>query len=210
MFTGIVTDLGAVAALERPTAGERDTRLTLSTGYDVSGIALGASIACNGACLTVVDTAPGRFAVEASAETLHRTTLGAWKVGTPVNLERALRLGDELGGHIVTGHVDGVGEVLSIEPAGADSTRWEFQVERALGRGLAEKGSVAIDGVSLTVNHVADLEVDGRAVTRFGVNIIRHTRAVTNFGSLVPGSRVNVEIDTIARYVQRLLGDAAA
>ncbi|MFC7332186.1 riboflavin synthase [Rhodocista pekingensis] len=191
MFTGIITDVGHVAAIER----RGDTRFTIGTRFDTGSIDLGASIACNGCCLTVVELLPGAFRVDASGETLSKTTLGDWQVGTPVNLERALRLGDELGGHIVSGHVDGVAEVLSVVPEG-DSTRWRFRVPDALARFIAPKGSVALDGVSLTVN-----EVDGPV---FGVNIIPHTRAHTTFGTLRPGGRVNMEVDMLARYVARL------
>jgi riboflavin synthase len=156
---------------------------------------LGASIACSGCCLTAIEVGPDWFAVTASQETLSKTTLGAWAVGTKVNLERPLRVGDELGGHIVAGHVDGIGHVVSATPENA-STRWLFEVPRGLAKYIAPKGSVAVDGVSLTVN-----EVDG---SRFGVNIIPHTAAVTSFGALRPGDAVNIEIDTVARYVARL------
>ncbi|MDJ0895703.1 MAG: riboflavin synthase [Alphaproteobacteria bacterium] len=202
MFTGIVTDLGNVVRIARDPAGAHDTRLDIETAYDGASIPIGASVACNGACLTVVETTAHRFSVEASDETLNKTTIGDWSEGTKVNLERALGLGDELGGHLVTGHVDGIGTVVSVTPVGEDSARWVFQVSDALGRAIAPKGSVAIDGVSLTVNEVEDVAGIG---TRFSVNIIRHTREVTNFGHLGVGDRVNVEIDLIARYVQRLL-----
>jgi riboflavin synthase len=191
MFTGIVTDVGKVAVVEK----RGDTRIRIETGYDTAAIDLGASIACSGPCLTVVDKGPGWFAVEASAETLARTTLGEWEVGTTVNLERALRVGDELGGHIVSGHVDGVARVLDLAPEG-DSFRFNFEAPAALARFIAPKGSVALDGVSLTVN-----QVDG---ARFGVNIIAHTRRHTNFARLKTGDRVNLEIDMLARYVARL------
>lgn len=193
MFTGIVTDLGRVRAIEKT----GDTRIEIATSYDTETVAIGASIACSGSCLTVVAKGPGWFAVAASAETLERTTLGGWTVGTTVNLERAMRVGDELGGHIVSGHVDGVAEVLGAEPEG-DSLRFTFELPEGLARFVASKGSVALDGVSLTVN-----ETDGR---RFGVNVIGHTRAETAFGERRAGDRVNVEIDVIARYVARLLG----
>ncbi len=192
MFTGIITDVGRVSALER----RGDTRLTIATAFDMDTVALGASIACNGVCLTVVEKGQGRFAIDASAETLARTTLGTWGEGTPVNLERSLRLGDELGGHLVYGHVDGVGEILSVRPEG-DSTRWTFRAPGELARFIAPKGSIAIEGVSLTVN-----EVDGAV---FGVNIIPHTRAHTTFGTLKAGDRVNLEVDMLARYVARLV-----
>lgn len=191
MFTGIVTDLGRVRAI----AKDGDTRFDFETGYDTAEIEIGASVACSGPCLTVVDKGPGRFAVQASAETLARTTLGSWTVGTPVNFERALRIGDELGGHIVSGHVDGVATVLETRAEG-DSTRFVFAAPEGFARYVAPKGSIALDGVSLTVN-----EVDERG---FGVNIIPHTRRHTTFGDLAKGDRVNFEVDTIARYVDRL------
>jgi riboflavin synthase len=191
MFTGIVTDVGRVVAIEK----RGDTLIRVETSYDTSAIEIGASIACSGPCLTVVDKGPGWFAVEASAETLSRTTLGDWRVGTEVNLERALKVGDELGGHIVSGHVDGVARVLDMAPEG-DSFRFVFEAPAAIARFIASKGSVALDGVSLTVN-----EVEG---TQFGVNIIAYTRRHTNFGRLKAGDRVNLEIDMLARYVARL------
>lgn len=193
MFTGLITDVGRVAVLEQ----RGDTRLVIDTGFDMDTVDLGASIACNGVCLTVVEKGPGRFAVDVSAETLSKTTVGDWRVGTPVNLERSLRFGDELGGHLVYGHVDGVIEVLSVRPDG-DSHRWTFRAPDSLSRFIAPKGSVALDGVSLTVN-----EVDGAV---FGVNIIPHTAQKTTFGSLKPGSRMNLEVDMLARYVERMLG----
>jgi riboflavin synthase len=193
MFTGIVTDVGRVRAVEPG----GDTRFAISTAYDTVEMALGASVACAGVCLTVVDKAEGWFAVQASAETLSCTTLGGWREGTSVNLERALRLGDELGGHIVSGHVDAVAEIVDRRPEG-DSFRFVFEVPKGYEHAVAAKGSVALDGVSLTVN-----EVDGR---RFGVNIIPHTQAKTTFGQARTGDRVNLEIDLLARYVARLLG----
>jgi riboflavin synthase len=199
MFTGIITDIGRVRALQPAVAGS-DTRLVIETGYDTAEIVLGASICCSGACLTVVDKGPGWFAVEASAETLARTTLGVWQTGTRVNLERALRLGDELGGHLVSGHVDGVARIVARQPEGG-SLRLVFEAAAALGRYIAPKGSVALDGVSLTVNEVEDT-VSGSA--RFGINIIPHTQAQTTFGVAAPGARVNLEVDVLARYVARL------
>lgn len=193
MFTGIVTDLGKVRAIEK----RGDTRIEIETAYDMDEVEIGASIACSGPCLTVVEKGPGWFAVEASAETLDKTALGDWQVGTPVNLERAMRVGDELGGHIVSGHVDAVASIVDMTPEG-DSIRFTFDVPGEMAKYIAPKGSVSLDGVSLTVN-----EVDG---TRFGVNIISHTQAVTTFGSRKAGDRINMEIDTIARYVARLLG----
>jgi riboflavin synthase len=195
MFTGIITDLGRVRAI----AADAMTRLDIATAFPADGIAIGASIACNGCCLSVVERGPGWFAVQASAETLSRTTLGAWRVGTPVNLERPLKVGDELGGHLVQGHVDGVGTLVGRRPDGG-SVRLSFEVPRELARYIAPKGSVAVDGVSLTVN-----EVDG---ARFGVNIIPITQEMTNLGGLVEGARVNLEIDLLARYVARLMAEA--
>ena len=191
MFTGIVTDIGTVRAIVK----RGDTRFEIASAYDAAGIDLGASIACNGCCLTVIEKGPGWFAIEASAETLSKTTLGTWGEGTRINLERALKVGDELGGHIVSGHVDGVGEIVSITPEG-DSRRLRFRVPRDLARFIASKGSVAIDGTSLTVNEVEDCD--------FGVNIIPHTQAVTTWGHARPGQAVNIEIDMLARYVARL------
>jgi riboflavin synthase len=193
MFTGIITDVGRVRAV----VPSGDTRFTIATSYDTAEIVLGASVGCAGVCLTAIDKGPGWFAVQASAETLSRTTLGGWREGTSVNLERALRLGDELGGHIVSGHVDAVAEIVERRPDG-DSVRFVFELPAAYERAVATKGSVALDGVSLTVN-----EVEGR---RFGVNIIPHTQAKTTFGEARVGDRVNLEIDMLARYVARLLG----
>jgi riboflavin synthase len=192
MFTGIITDVGTVRRIER--AG--DTRIEIETRYDTHDIELGASIACSGPCLTVVEKGRGWFAVEASAETLSRTSLGGWKAGTKVNLERALRIGDELGGHIVSGHVDGTARIVDTRPEG-DSVRFEFEAPHGLKRYIAEKGSIALDGVSLTVNAVDD--------ARFGVNVISHTRTHTAFGDRAAGDVVNLEIDMLARYVGRLL-----
>jgi riboflavin synthase len=197
MFTGIITDLGRVERLRRGDLAE----LTIATAFDTSTISLGASIACSGVCLTVVAVAPGEFSVQASAETLACTTIGEWKEGTPVNLEKSLRIGDELGGHLVAGHVDGIARVSERRPE-AESVRFVFEAPEELASFIAPKGSVAIDGVSLTVN-----EVTG---TRFGVNIIPHTLGCTNFGRASPGQRMNLEIDLIARYVARLLGPRAS
>ena len=193
MFTGIVSDLGHIRSVDRATAG--DKRFSITTQYAMSDVTMGASIACNGCCLTVVDKAADWFAVDVSNETLSKTTLETWKVGDPVNLERALRLGDELGGHLVSGHVDGVAAVVEASNDG-QSRRLQFELPSDLARFVAAKGSVALDGVSLTVN-----EVDG---ARFGVNVIPYTQAVTTFGRLKIGARVNVEIDLLARYVARL------
>jgi len=192
MFTGIITDLGRVRAISRQSL----TRLEIETRYATESIRIGASIACSGACLSVVERGPGWFAVEASAETLSKTTLGDWRVGSAVNLERPLRLGDELGGHLVLGHVDGVGTLLERTPDGG-SIRLTFEAPDDLARFIAPKGSVAIDGVSMTVN-----EVSGR---RFGVNVIPITQRETNLGQLAVGGRVNLEIDMMARYVARLM-----
>ena len=193
MFTGIVTDLGRVRAV----LPGGDTGYEIETHYDAGTIAIGASIACSGVCLTAIGRGQGWFRVQASAETRARSTLGNWRVGTPVNLERPLKLGDELGGHLVAGHVDGVGRLQSLREDG-DSLRLVFEAPAALAPGIASKGSIAVDGVSLTVN-----EVTG---ARFGVNIIPHTRAVTSLGSLKVGDPVNLELDLIARYVARLMG----
>lgn len=179
-----------------PLGEGRDMRLVIAAPWpDTASIPLGASIACSGCCLTAVEVGADWFAVDASAETLSKTKLGGWTVGSRVNLERPLRVGDELGGHIVAGHVDGVGETLSSTPENG-STRWQFRVPDALARLIAPKGSVAVDGVSLTVNEV-------QGVT-FGVNIIPHTTENTAFAFTKPGDSVNIEIDTVARYVARL------
>ncbi len=191
MFTGIVTDIGRVADV----SGDGDRRFVIETAYDMSDVAIGASICCSGACLTVIEKDIGWFAVQASDETLSKTTAGAWATGTPLNLERALKLGDELGGHIVTGHVDGVGTVAAVSPV-ADSIKIDIDAPRDLAKFVATKGSVTVDGVSLTVN-----AVDG---VRFSLNIIPHTQQETTLGRLTPGSRVNLEIDVLARYVARL------
>jgi riboflavin synthase len=194
MFTGLVSDIGQVRKVEK----RGDTHLVIATHYDVAAMDVGASVACAGICLTVVDkgTAKDRwFAVTASGETLSKTTMGGWKAGTFVNLERPLRVGDEFGGHIVTGHIDGIAEVVAIVPEG-ESVRMTFAAPKSLARFIAGKGSIALDGVSLTVN-----EVEG---ARFGVNIIPHTAKMTTFGRLKPGGKVNLEIDLLARYVARL------
>jgi len=192
MFTGIITDIGRVRAV----VPGGDARFEIETAFDTASIALGVSIACSGPCLTVVETGPSWFAVNASAETLNRTTLGSWREGTPVNLERALKLGDELGVHLVTGHIDGLAVVIEDRPEG-DSRRWLVEAPAELIRYIAVKGSVALDGVSLTVNDVSGL--------RFRVNVIPHTLAHTTFGGLRPGARLNLEIDLVARYLQRLV-----
>ncbi len=191
MFTGIVTDVGTVERMVH----EGDLRLRIRTRYNTGTIDLGASIACDGVCLTVVAVGPGWFEVQASAETLSRTTVGVWHLGRRVNLERALRVGDELGGHIVTGHVDGVAEVIAVADEGA-STRITLRAPEALAGFIAEKGSIALDGTSLTVNRVQGVD--------FGINLIPHTKAVTTWNTVAPGRRVNVEVDILARYVARL------
>jgi riboflavin synthase len=195
MFTGIVSDVGEVRHVEK----RGDTHVVIGTHYDVGAVEIGASIACSGICMTVVDKGSAKdrwFAVTASGETLSKTTLGQWKAGDPVNLERPMRVGDELGGHIVTGHVDGVAEVIRMTPEG-ESVRFSLLAPKDLARFIASKGSIALDGVSLTVN-----EVDG---ARFGVNIIPHTTKVTTFGRARPGAKVNLEVDLMARYVARLV-----
>jgi riboflavin synthase len=196
MFTGIITDVGRVRAIQ-PAGQGSDTRFEIETNDNIARLALGASIACSGPCLSVVDKAAGWFAVEASAETLARTTLGDWRVGEKVNLERALKIGDELGGHIVTGHIDGVAGVVSREPEGA-SVRFAFEPPEDLMRFMAPKGSVTLQGVSLTVN-----EVEKRI---FGINVIGQTQTATTFGGLDVGDFVNLEVDVLARYVARQLG----
>jgi riboflavin synthase len=196
MFTGIITDIGVIRSVEQ----RGDLRMVIACAYDMSGVDLGASIACSGCCLTVVDKGADWFAVDASAETISKTAQGAWTVGHKLNLERALKIGDELGGHIVTGHVDGFGEVAAIRPEGG-SHRVEIRVGSDIAPFIAAKGSVTVDGVSLTVNSVADT-ADGSAI--FGLNIIPHTWAVTAFADLSLGQAVNIEIDVLARYLARM------
>ena len=195
MFTGIITDIGTIRSIEQ--CG--DTRMVIATSFDLETVEIGASIACSGVCLTVVDKGPDWFAVDASGETLSRSALADWQVGTPVNLERALKVGDELGGHIVTGHVDGVGRVTSIVPEGA-SRRIQFLGPKALAPYIAQKGSVTIDGISLTVNGVED----GPDGVLFDVNVIPHTQSCTTLGQIKVGDSINIEIDVLARYVARL------
>lgn len=202
MFTGIITAIGTVASADR----RGDLRLRIACPWDPDGIAIGASIACSGVCLTVVETG-GRagamwFAVDVSGETGSRTVHGLWQEGRRLNLEPALRLGDELGGHLVTGHVDAVGEVIDAREEGG-STRLAIRAPAAIAPFIAAKGSITLDGVSLTVNTVSD-EADGSAA--FGVNIIPHTAQVTTLGALTPGDGVNLEIDVLARYLQRMQG----
>ena len=191
MFTGIVTDIGRVRSVRQT---ERDRRYEIETGWDTAGIDLGASISHAGCCLTVTEKGPGWFAVEVSGETLSKTTLGDWREGDPVNLERAAKLGDELGGHIVSGHVDGLGRVVAVTPEGG-SHRIDIEAPAPLHRYIAAKGSITVDGVSLTVN-----AVEGRV---FGLNIIPHTRDATTLGGLKAGDMVNLEIDMLARYLAR-------
>jgi riboflavin synthase len=195
MFTGIVTDIGEITAVK---AGDQagDRRFVIRTRHDMKPVAIGASIACSGCCLTVIEKGADWFAVEASGESLDKTHLGDWKEGSRLNLEMSLKLGDELGGHLVYGHVDGVGKVAAMTPEGG-SVRFIFEVPADLAPFIASKGSVAVDGISLTVN-----EVRGN---RFGVNVISHTQAVTTLGQARVGQRVNLEVDMLARYVQRLL-----
>ena len=196
MFTGIITDVGRVSRLRRGRGEGGGMSLTIATAFDTAAIPLGASIACSGPCLTVVAVEDGAFSVDASAETLACSTLGDWAEGTPVNLERALRAGDDLGGHIVSGHVDGVAHLAERRPEG-DSVRFVIAAPAALMPFIAAKGSVALDGVSLTVN-----EIGGES---FGVNLIPYTLAHTSLGEARPGQRMNLEIDPLARYVARLL-----
>ncbi|MBS0550233.1 MAG: riboflavin synthase [Proteobacteria bacterium] len=195
MFTGIVTDVGQIVAIA-PGGQKGDRRFTVKTSHDLTPVPIGASIAHSGCCLTVIEKGPDWFAVEASGETLAKTHLGDWQEGTRINLELSLKLGDELGGHLVYGHVDGVGKIVSMTPEGG-SVRFVFEAPPELALFVASKGSVAVDGISLTVN-----EVEGN---RFGVNVISHTQAVTTLGQAKLGQRVNLEVDMLARYVARLL-----
>lgn len=196
MFTGIITDIGRIDSIEE----RGDLRVTIACGYDTTGLAIGASVACSGVCLTVVAKAPGQFSVDVSAETRRRTAAAQWTAGRRLNLERALKVGDELGGHIVTGHVDAVASVVSTTPEG-DSRRIVFAVPHAIAPFVAPKGSIAVDGVSLTVNDVVD-QADGAA--HFAVNIIPHTAEWTTLGDLDAGREVNIEIDVLARYLSRM------
>lgn len=191
MFTGIVTDIGEITRVEK----RGDARFDIRTSYDTKTISMGASICCAGCCLTVVETSADSFSFDVSAESIARTTLGRWIVGSRINLERALKMGDELGGHMVLGHVDGVGNIVSVTPEG-NSKRFRIRAPQELARFIAEKGSVTLDGVALTVNEVDGLE--------FGVNIIPHTQAHTTWGHVRQGDAVNIEIDMLARYVARL------
>lgn len=201
MFTGIVTDVGTVRSAEQ----RGDLRLVIGTTYDMDTVELGASIACSGACLTVVDKGEDWFAVDVSGETVSKTAADHWQQGARLNLERSLRLGDEIGGHIVTGHVDAVGEVVGVCPEG-DSKRVGISVPWALGAMIAAKGSVAIDGVSMTVNEVREAE---ESTTHFSVNLIPHTAQHTSLGDLAPGRQLNVEVDVLARYIDRMFAARA-
>jgi len=201
MFTGIVTDVGTVRSAEQ----RGDLRLRIATAYDLATVELGASIACSGVCLTVVDKSDDWFAVDLSSETVSRTARDLWREGARLNLERSLRLGDELGGHIVSGHVDAVGQVVGVCPEG-DSARVGIRVPRELGPMIAPKGSITLDGVSLTVNEVRDSD-DGS--TDFSVNIIPHTAQHTTFADIAAGRQLNVEIDVLARYIDRMLSARA-
>lgn len=201
MFTGITTDIGTVRSAEQ----RGDLRLVIACGYDMATVDLGSSIACSGVCFTVVDKGDDWFAVDVSAETQSRTAKDLWREGSRLNLERSLRIGDELGGHIVSGHVDGIAEVIGTRAEGG-SARIELSVPSELALYLAPKGSVTLDGVSLTVNDVRDAE-DGS--THFSVNIIPHTAKITTFGDIAVGRQLNVEIDVIARYLERLLAARA-
>ena len=192
MFTGIITHIGTVQRIEK----SGDTRITVSATFDMGTVELGASIACSGCCLTVVEKGENWFAADVSAETLSKTNLGSWTVRTRINLERALKIGDELGGHIVSGHVDGLAEIVSIVPQG-DSRRVTLKPAPELAAFVASKGSVALDGISLTVNEVS--------AETFGVNIIDHTWKETVLGDRQPGDYLNMEVDMLARYVARLL-----
>jgi len=195
MFTGIVSDIGTITAAGR----QGDLRVEISTAYDTDTIELGASISCSGVCLTVVDKAPGSVAFDVSAESVSRTAPGMWAAGRRLNLERALKLGDELGGHIVTGHVDGIGIVAAFDAEGG-SHRLTITAGRELAPYVAPKGSITVDGVSLTVNAVRDT-ADG---VEFDINIIPHTASVTTLGGIAAGQAVNLEIDVLARYLQRM------
>lgn len=191
MFTGIVTDIGTIVELDQ----QGDLRARIKTSYDTSGIDLGASIASDGVCLTVIELGPDWYDVQISAETVSKTNIGSWQVGKRVNLERALKVGDELGGHIVSGHVDGVAEIVEMLDEG-DSTRVTLRAPAELAKFIAPKGSVALNGTSLTVNDVQGGD--------FGINFIPHTKEVTTWGDAKTGDRINLEIDTLARYVARL------
>ncbi|WP_373472751.1 riboflavin synthase [Sphingorhabdus lacus] len=196
MFTGIITDIGTVTSVEQ----RGDLRMVISCTYDMDSVAIGASIACSGICLTVVDKGEGWFAIDASAETVSRTASGLWQSGARLNLERALKVGDELGGHIVTGHVDGVGHIIASDPVG-DSWKVVVSAPAALAPYIAAKGSITVDGISLTVNEITD---QSDQTAQFTLNIIPHTAEMTTLDSLFVGREVNLEIDVLARYLKRM------
>jgi riboflavin synthase len=196
MFTGIITDIGTVTSVEQ----RGDLRMVISCAYDMDSVAIGASIACSGVCLTVVDKGEGWFAIDASAETVSRTASGLWQSGARLNLERALKVGDELGGHIVTGHVDGVGHIVASDPVG-DSWKVVVSAPAALAPYIAAKGSITVDGISLTVNEITD---QSDQTAQFTLNIIPHTAEMTTLDSLFVGREVNLEIDVLARYLKRM------
>lgn len=196
MFTGIITDIGTVTFVEQ----RGDLRMVISCTYDMDSVAIGASIACSGVCLTVVDKGEGWFAIDASAETVSRTASGLWQSGARLNLERALKVGDELGGHIVTGHVDGVGHIIASDPVG-DSWKVVVSAPAALAPYIAAKGSITVDGISLTVNEITD---QSDQTAQFTLNIIPHTAEMTTLDSLFVGREVNLEIDVLARYLKRM------
>ncbi|WP_373476701.1 riboflavin synthase [Sphingorhabdus sp.] len=196
MFTGIITDIGTITSVDQ----RGDLRIVISCHYNMDDVAIGASIACSGVCLTVVDKGEGYFAVDASAETISRTAKGLWQSGARLNLERALKVGDELGGHIVTGHVDGVGEIVESDPVG-DSWKVVVEAPATLAPYIAAKGSITVDGISLTVNDIAD---QSSGMARFTLNIIPHTAQMTTLDTLAVGRQVNLEIDVLARYLKRM------
>lgn len=196
MFTGIITDIGTVTSVEQ----RGDLRMVITCNYDMDSVAIGASIACSGVCLTVVDKGEGWFAIDASAETISRTARGLWQNGARLNLERALKVGDELGGHIVTGHVDGIGQIIASDPVG-DSWKVVVSAPAALAPYIAAKGSITVDGISLTVNEIED---QSDQTAHFTLNIIPHTAEMTTLDSVHVGREVNLEIDVLARYLKRM------
>ncbi|TSB01918.1 riboflavin synthase [Sphingorhabdus contaminans] len=196
MFTGIITDIGTVTSVEQ----RGDLRMVITCNYDMDSVAIGASIACSGVCLTVVDKGEGWFAIDASAETISRTARGLWQNSARLNLERALKVGDELGGHIVTGHVDGIGQIIASDPVG-DSWKVVVSAPAALAPYIAAKGSITVDGISLTVNEIED---QSDQTAHFTLNIIPHTAEMTTLDSVHVGREVNLEIDVLARYLKRM------
>jgi riboflavin synthase len=196
MFTGIITDIGTVTSVEQ----RGDLRMVITCNYDMDSVAIGASIACSGVCLTVVDNGEGWFSIDASAETISRTARGLWQNGARLNLERALKVGDELGGHIVTGHVDGIGQIIATDPVG-DSRKVVVSAPAALAPYIAAKGSITVDGISLTVNEIED---QSDQTAHFTLNIIPHTAEMTTLDSVHVGREVNLEIDVLARYLKRM------